>query len=246
MPLIKPGDDLSAMIARATEQVGGLRDEDIIVISSKVVATVQGRVRELARVRPSARAKKIAAKSGQDPEFVELVLREAGSVLNISKNVILTLKSGVICANAGVDNSNVPPGHVVLMPTNPNRVARELQRAIEQRTNARVGVIITDSNVKPLRLGTVGQAIGVTGLEPVVDCRGQHDLYGKPLRITFRALADQLATAAQAVMGEAAEGVPVVVVRGAGVEFVEKPKRSPKISPKRCIYSDMLKFSKKS
>ena len=190
MPLIKPGDDLSAMIARATEQVGGLRDEDIIVISSKVVATVQGRVRELARVRPSARAKKIAAKSGQDPEFVELVLREAGSVLNISKNVILTLKSGVICANAGVDNSNVPPGHVVLMPTNPNRVARELQRAIEQRTNARVGVIITDSNVKPLRLGTVGQAIGVTGLEPVVDCRGQHDLYGKPLRITFRALAD--------------------------------------------------------
>jgi len=246
MPLIKPGDDLSAMIARAAEQVGGLRDEDIIVISSKVVATVQGRVRELARVRPSARAKKIAAKSGQDPEFVELVLREAGSVLNISKNVILTLKSGVICANAGVDNSNVPPGHVVLMPTNPNRVARELQRAIEQRTNARVGVIITDSNVKPLRLGTVGQAIGVTGLEPVVDCRGQHDLYGKPLRITFRALADQLATAAQAVMGEAAEGVPVVVVRGAGVEFVEKPKRSPKISPKRCIYSDMLKFSKKS
>jgi len=246
MPLIKPGDDLSAMIARAAEQVGGLRDEDIIVISSKVVATVQGRVRELARVRPSARAKKIAAKSGQDPEFVELVLREAGSVLNISKNVILTLKSGVICANAGVDNSNVPPGHVVLMPTNPNRVARELQRAIEQRTNARVGVIITDSNVKPLRLGTVGQAIGVTGLEPVVDCRGQHDLYGKPLRITFRALADQLATAAQAVMGEAAEGVPVVVVRGAGVEFVEKPKRSPKISPKRCIYSDMLKLSKKS
>lgn len=246
MPLIKPGDDLSAMIARATEQVGGLRDEDIIVISSKVVATVQGRVRELARVRPSARAKKIAAKSGQDPEFVELVLREAGSVLNISKNVILTLKSGVICANAGVDNSNVPPGHVVLMPTNPNRVARELQRAIEQRTNARVGVIITDSNVKPLRLGTVGQAIGVTGLEPVVDCRGQHDLYGKPLRITFRALADQLATAAQAVMGEAAEGVPVVVVRGAGVEFVEKPKRSPKISPKQCIYFNGLKLLKKS
>lgn len=246
MPLIKPGDDLSAMIARATEQVGGLRDEDIIVISSKVVATVQGRVRELARVRPSARAKKIAAKSGQDPEFVEFVLREAGSVLNISKNVILTLKSGVICANAGVDNSNVPPGHVVLMPTNPNRVARELQRAIEQRTNARVGVIITDSNVKPLRLGTVGQAIGVTGLEPVVDCRGQHDLYGKPLRITFRALADQLATAAQAVMGEAAEGIPVVVVRGAGVEFVEKPKRSPKISPKQCIYFNGLKLSKKS
>lgn len=246
MPLIKPGDDLSAMIARAAEQVGGLRDEDIIVISSKVVATVQGRVRELARVRPSARAKKIAAKSGQDPEFVELVLREAGSVLNISKDVILTLKSGVICANAGVDSSNAPPGHVVLIPTNPNGVARELIKAIARKVNVKVGVIIADSNVKPLRLGTVGQAIGVAGLEPVIDCRGQRDLYGKPLRMTFRALADQLATAAQAVMGETAEGIPVVVVREAGIELAEKPKRSPKISPKRCIYFNGLKLSKKS
>lgn len=245
-PLIKSGDDLPARIARAAEQVGGLRDGDIIVISSKVVATAQGRVRELARVSPSARARKIAAKSGQDPKFVEIVLREASRVLNISKDVILTLKSGVICANAGVDSSNAPPGHVVLIPTNPNRAARELQRTIARRTNARIGVIIADSNVKPLRLGTVGQAIGVAGLEPVIDCRGQYDLYGKPLRMTFRALADQLATAAQAVMGETAEGIPVAVVRGAGIELVEKPKRSPKISPKRCIYSDMLKFSKKS
>jgi len=246
MPLIKSGDDLSAMIARAAEQVGGLRDGDIIVISSKAIATVQGRVRELASVRPSTRARKIAAKSGQDPEFVELVLREAKRVLSISKDVILTLKSGVICVNAGVDSSNAPPGHAMLMPINPNRAARELQQTIARRTNARVGVIITDSNVKPLRLGTVGQAIGVAGLEPIIDCRGQHDLYGKPLRVTFRALADQLATAAQAVMGEAAEGVPVTVVRGAGVELVEKTKRSPKISPKRCIYSNMLKLSKKS
>ena len=246
MPLIKSGDDLSTIIARAAEQVGGIRDGDIIVISSKVIATVQGRVRELASVRPSTRARKIAAKSGQNPEFVELVLREAKRVLSISKDVILTLKSGVICANAGVDSSNAPLGHVMLMPTNPNRAAMELQQTIAQRTNARVGVIIADSNVKPLRLGTIGQAIGVAGLEPIIDCRGQHDLYGKPLRLTFRALADQLATAAQAVMGEAAERVPVAVVRGTGVEIVEKPKSSPKISPKRCIYSDMLKLSKKS
>ena len=246
MPLIKSSDDLPAMIVRAAEQVGGLRDGDIIVISSKVVATVQGRVRELARVRPSPRARKIAVKSGQDPEFVELVLREASRVLIISKDVILTLKSGVICANAGVDSSNAPPGHVVLIPTNPNGVARELIKAIARKVNVKVGVIIADSNVKPLRLGTVGQAIGVAGLEPVIDCRGQRDLYGKPLRMTFRALADQLATAAQAVMGETAEGIPVVVVREAGIELAEKPKRSPKISPKRCIYFNGLKLSKKS
>ncbi len=245
MPLIKPGDDLSTMIARAAEQVGGLKNGDTIVISSKVIATVQGRVRELARVRPSTRAMKIAAKSGQDPEFVELVLREANRVLSISKDVILTLKDKVICANAGVDNSNAPPGHAILLPKDSNRAARELQQTIARKMNAKVGIIIADSNVKPLRMGTIGQAIGVAGLEPILDCRGQHDLYGKPLHLTFRALADQLATAAQIVMGEAAEGVPVAVLRETGVEIVEKTKHSPNISPKKCIYKDVLNLSKK-
>jgi F420-0:gamma-glutamyl ligase len=132
------------------------------------------------------------------------------------------------------------------MPTKPDRAADELRQAIARGAKARVGVIIVDSNVKPLRMGTVGQTIGVAGLEPVIDCRGQYDLYGKPLRITFRALADQLATAAQLVMGEAAERVPAAIVRGVGVELAEKPKRSPKISPKRCIYFNGLKLSKKS
>ena len=246
MSLIKPGDDLGKLIVKAAEQAGGLRDGDILVVASKAVATAQGRVRELARVRPSARARKLANRAGLEPEFVELVLREGGRVVRAAKRVILTLKGGVLCANAGVDSSNAPPGHVVLMPARPNQAARALRQAIMRRMNARVGVIIVDSNVKPLRMGTVGQTIGVAGLEPVIDCRGQHDLYGKPLRITFRALADQLATAAQVVMGEAAERVPVAIVRGAGVELAEKPKHSPKISPKRCIYFNGLKLSKKS
>ncbi len=245
MPLVKPGDDLGKLIVRASEQAGGLRDGDVIVVTSKVVATAQGRVRELARVRPSARARKLATQADLEPEFVALVLREGGRVVRAAKGVILTLKGGVLCANAGVDSSNAPLGHVVLMPTKPDRAAGELRQAIARRTNARVGVIIVDSNVKPLRLGTVGQTIGVAGLEPVVDCRGQHDLYGKPLRLTFRALADQLATAAQLVMGEAAERVPVVIVREVGVELAERPRHSPKISPKRCIYFNGLKLSKK-
>jgi coenzyme F420-0:L-glutamate ligase len=242
MPLVKPGDDLGKLILRASEQVGGLQDGDVLVVSSKAVATAQGRVRELSMVRPSERAKKLAAKTKLEPEFVELVLHEADRVLNVSGDAILTLKDGAISANAGVDTSNAPPGEVVLMPTKPDQAARELWQTVAP--NAKVGVIIADSNVKPLRLGTVGQAIGVAGLEPVIDCRGQHDLYGKPLRVTFRAIADQLATAAQLVMGEGAERVPVVVVRGAKVELVEKPKRSPEISPKRCIYFNVLKLSK--
>ena len=246
MPLIKPGDNLGKLIVKASEQAGGIRDEDVLVVASKVVATVQGRVRELARVRPSARARRLANRAGLEPEFVELVLREKGRVVRAAKGVILTIKGGLLCANAGVDSSNAPPGHVVLMPTKPDRAAGELRQAIARQTNTRVGVIIVDSNVKPLRLGTVGQTIGVAGLEPVIDCRGQHDLYGKPLRLTFRALADQLATAAQVVMGEAAERAPVIIVRGVRIELAEKPTHSPKISPKRCIYFNCLKLSKKS
>lgn len=242
LPLIKPGDDLPAMILDAAEQIGGLRDGDIVILSSKVVATVQGRVRALARIRPSARARALAKRSRQAPEFVELVLREADRILSVSKGAILTIKGGIICANAGADLSNAPPGHAVLMPAKPDRAAEELRQALSDGANVDIGVIIADSSVKPLRLGTVGQAVGVAGMEPVADCRGQPDLYGRPLRITFRAIADQLATAAQVVMGEGAERVPVVVVRDAKIEIVEKPRRSPKISPKRCIYFSTLKW----
>lgn len=244
LPLVKPGDDLPELILETSKQAGGLRDGDVVVVSSKVVATAQGRIRELARVRPSARAKKIAAKSRQPPEFVELVLREAKKVLTVCKGAILTINGGLLCANAGIDASNAPPGYAILMPAKPNQAAREIWRALRGKTNARIGVIVSDSNVKPLRLGTVGQAVGVAGMEPVVDCRGQPDLYRKPLEITFRAVADQLASAAQAVMREGAERVPVVVVRDARVELVEKSTRSPKISPRQCIYFKGLKFQK--
>jgi coenzyme F420-0:L-glutamate ligase len=244
LPLVKPGDDLAAIILDAAKQAGGLRDGDVVVVSSKVVATAQGRVRDLAKVRPSTRARRIAAKSGQAPEFLELVLNEASQVLNVNKGVVLTIKDGLICANAGADMSNAPPGRAVLMPAEPDRAAEKLRRALSEKSGTKVGVIIADSNVKPLRLGTIGQAIGVAGIEPVLDCRGQPDLYGKPLQITFRAIADQLATAAQVVMGEGNESIPVVVVRGAKVEFVEKPKRSPKIPPRRCVYFSGTKLKR--
>ena len=243
MPLIKPGDDLPAMILKASEQVGGLKDGDIVILASSAVATAQDRLRKLASIRPSKRAKLLARRCGLRPEFVELALREADQVLGTSKLAVLTLKDGRLCANAGIDSSNAPPGQVVLMPTKPNRTAREILQALKQHVNARLGVIIADSHIQPLRLGTVGQAVGVAGIEPAVDCRGELDLFGKPLRITFRALADQLASAAQVVMGEAAEQVPAVVVRGVSVAFTERAKTSPKIAPKRCIYMNSLKLA---
>ncbi len=244
LPLVKPEDDLPEMILAGAEHVDGLRDGDVVVVSSKVVAVSQGRVVDLSKFRPSARAKKISKESGQAPEFVELVLREADKVLGVNRGVILTIKDGFVCANAGADISNAPAGHAVLMPTEPDRSAEGLRRALAEKSGAKIGVIVADSNVKPLRLGTVGQAIGVAGIEPVADCRGKPDLYGKPLRITFRAVADQLATAAQAVMGECDELVPVAVVRGANVELVDRPKHSPKISQEECIYLGGMKSKK--
>jgi len=236
LPLIKSGEALAAHILKAARQAGGLRDGDVLVVASKVVAISQGRVVELSKVHPSSRVKKIAAKTGQPPEFVELVLREADEIVEVGRDVILAVKNGMICANAGIDTSNAPPGHVVLMPSRPEQAARKLRAELVKASGRKIAVIISDSHVGPLRLGTVGQALGIAGIEPVVDCRGKMDLYGKPLRITFRALADQLATAAQLVMGEGDERVPAALVRGAGVKLVSRPKRSPKISPRRCIY----------
>jgi len=241
LPIVESGDDLPSMIVKAADQIGGMRDGDAVVVSSKVVATANGRVRDLSRIRPSARARKIAAKSGQSPEFVELVLREADSVLRVCSGVILTIKNGLISANAGADLSNAPKGKAILMPASPGRSAEEIRQAIKAATGAKVGVVISDSIVHPLRLGTAGQAVATAGMEPVVDCRGEKDIYGNPLKITFRALADQLATAAELAMGEAGERVPVVVVRDAGIRLAEKPRMTPKISPKKCVYFGGLK-----
>ncbi len=236
LPRVEPGDDLPTMLLKGADQIGGLRDGDIVVVSSKVVATADGRVKDLSRIRPSARARKIALKSGQPPEFVELILREADKVLRVCRGAILTIKDGIICANAGADLSNVPAGKAVLMPANANRSAESLRQALATAEGVKVGIVISDSVVHPLRLGTVGQAIGTAGIEPVIDCRGKADIYGKPLRITFRAIADQLASAAEAVMGEAGERVPVAVIRDADVALVDKAKLSPKITPGKCIY----------
>ncbi len=245
MPLIAPGADLPAMIVRASEQVGGIRDKDVIVISSSALATAQGRIKKLTGVKPSSYAKRLAKQSGLEPEFVEIVLREADQVLGVAKGAIPTLKDGMLCANAGVDNTNAPLGSVTLMPDKPNESAEVILRAIKKKTGGRLGVIIADSHVQPLRLGTVGQAVGVAGIEPVIDCRGKRDLFGRKLKITFRGVADQLASAAQVEMGETDERVPAVVIRWAKVKFVEAPTTSPKIPPKRCMFAKSLRLGRK-
>ncbi len=209
-----------------------------MILSSKVVATAQGRLVKLSEVKPSPRAKTLAKKAGLDPPFVEVVLREADSVLGVSRGAILTLVKGLPCANAGVDLSNAPPGYAILLPSHPQLFAEELRRYFEREEGVRVGIILSDSTVRPLRLGTVGQAIGISGIPGALDCRGKSDLFGKKLRVTRRALADQLATAGELLMGEADERIPLVVVRGLRIKGRGIP--SPSVRPEECLYFSLL------
>ena len=238
LPVVRPGDDLARLLVTASKAYGGFQKGDILVVCSKAVSASQGRTVRLEEVRPSERARELSKRTGLEPPFVELVLREADAVLGVMDGAILTIKDGMPLANAGIDHSNSPPGTVSLLPT--GSAAGELRERIRRLTGRWVGVIISDSVVKPLRRGTVGQAVQWAGIEPVEDCRGRRDLFGRRLQITFRCLADQLASAAQLLMGEANERTPAVIVRGSGLALTHRPKSSPGIPPRKCLYFSFL------
>ncbi|MEM2865608.1 MAG: coenzyme F420-0:L-glutamate ligase [Candidatus Hadarchaeales archaeon] len=237
-PLVRPGDHLPSLLLKTLRKAGGLRNGDILVLSSKVVAVSQGRMVKLSEVRPSARALRLSRKAGLDPSFVEVVLREADAVLGVSRGALLTLVKGLLCANAGADLSNAPPGYAILLPSEPQRFAEGLREYLRKEEGVEVGIVLSDSTVRPLRLGTVGQAVGISGVPGALDCRGRRDLFGRRLRVTRRAIADQLATAGELLMGEAGERIPLVVVRGLRIRG--KGVGTPAVKPEECLYSQLL------
>ncbi len=237
-PLVKPGDHLPSLLLRSLRRAGGVRNGDILILSSKVVAVSQGRMVKLSEVRPGSRALRLSERTGLDPSFVEVVLREADSVLSASRGALLTLVEGLLCVNAGADLSNAPPGYAILLPSNPQRFAEELREYLRREGGAKVGVILSDSTVRPLRLGTVGQAVGISGVPGALDCRGTRDLFGRKLRVTRRALADQLATAGELLMGEGGDRIPLVVVRGLRIRG--RGVDTPAVEPRECLYSRLL------
>ena len=188
---------------------------DILVLSQKIVSKAEGAVIALNSCRPSEEALKLARTCNKDARLVELILRESKKVLRVSHNLIITEhKRGWVCANAGIDQSNVPRGYVTLLPKDPDRTAREIREKLQKITGVEIAVIIIDSHGRPFRIGSVGVALGSAGICTVVDKRGETDLYGYPLRSTQIALADQVASAASMIMGETSEGIPAVIVRG--------------------------------
>jgi coenzyme F420-0:L-glutamate ligase / coenzyme F420-1:gamma-L-glutamate ligase len=222
IPIICPGDNLpdillaSLIAARIT-----LEDGDILVIAQKIVSKAEGRLVNLTTVTPSKKAFELATRSHKDPRLVELILRESSEILRVRPGtIIVEHRLGFICASAGIDHSNVrgadgnPEEWVLLLPENPDNSALTIRRRIKVASGIRIGVMIIDSHGRAWRLGTIGTAIGISGLPGLVDERGWQDLFGYRLKITMVAAADELAAAASLVMGEAAEGIPAVHVRG--------------------------------
>ncbi|MEM1728209.1 MAG: coenzyme F420-0:L-glutamate ligase [Candidatus Jordarchaeales archaeon] len=221
--VVEVGDDLVEVILDGIRRARiKLRDHDILVITSKVVSVSEGRIVSLKEVKPSEKAVKLSEQCGLPPEFVEVVLKEADEVYGCVYGALLTLRKGVLQANAGVDRSNAPPGYVILPPKDPTESARKIRKKVIEKTGKKVAVLIVDSRVQPLRLGNTGIALGVAGFEPVIDERGKSDIYGERLKITRRAIADCIAAAAEIIMGERNEKTPVVLVRNAPVVFTER------------------------
>ncbi|MGA3122348.1 MAG: coenzyme F420-0:L-glutamate ligase [Polyangiaceae bacterium] len=224
LPLVAPGDDVPALVARALSAAGlSVSDGDVLVVTSKIVSRAEGRFVELGSVEPSPRAIELAREVRKDPRSVELILRESTAVSRRAPGVLVVRhRLGFVVANAGIDLSNAvppdaPPGSgpwALLLPESPDASAAAIRARVEAESGASVGVVITDSFGRPFRLGTVGVAIGVSGLPPVWDRRGEPDLFGRALESTVTALADQVAAVADLVAGQAAERRPVQFVRG--------------------------------
>jgi coenzyme F420-0:L-glutamate ligase/coenzyme F420-1:gamma-L-glutamate ligase len=217
IPEVRPGDDLAELVAAAASRGGiGLEGGDVVVVTQKIVSKAEGRVVELASVQPGERAREWAARWGKDPRQVELVLRESAEVVRMADGglIISRTRHGLVCANAGVDVSNVGGGDAAtLLPEDPDRSARDLRDRLGELAGARPAVIISDSFGRPWRLGIVNVAIGSAGLEGLLDLRGEPDAQGRAMRATVIAVADELASAADLAGGKVAQR-PVVVVRG--------------------------------
>ena len=232
IPLIRQGDDLADILVKTLHQSSiQLQDNDILVIAQKIVSKAEGRMVNLANVTPSPEALELAGPTEKDPRVVELILQESNEILRTRPGaIIVEHRLGFVCANAGIDHSNVSPipdekgsgietnlipeDWVLLLPECPDRSADQIRKKIELDTNKRIGVLIIDSHGRAWREGTVGTAIGISGLPGLIDLRGHSDLFGFKLQITQVGIADELAAAASLMVGQAAEGTPVVHVRG--------------------------------
>jgi coenzyme F420-0:L-glutamate ligase / coenzyme F420-1:gamma-L-glutamate ligase len=208
-----------------------LQEGDVVAISSKYVAISEGRIVTLDEVQPGARALELAARYHMDARMAQLVVQEAEHIFGgIPIGYLLTWRQGVISPNAGIDRSNIPAGYAVLLPADSYVSARQIREALQAHYGVRLGVILTDSWLVPGRWGTTGVSLGASGFLPVEDERGKPDLFGSPMQVTQRGVADALSVAAQATMGERDEATPLVVLRGAKITLTDEEITTDRVS----------------
>jgi len=219
IPEVSEGDDLASLILDAVGRESlALADGDVVVVKHKIVSKAEGRVVSIDAVEPGRKARALAKKEGKDPRLVELMLRESVRVVRASHGVIITrTKQGLVCANSGIDQSNVGKGSVALLPVDPDRSARNLRRVLEKRTGRRLAVVVSDTFGRPWRRGQTDVAIGCSGIKPLFSYKGKTDSYGYSLRVTEPAVADEVASAAELVIGKLS-GIPAAIVRGVRYE----------------------------
>lgn len=249
-PIIKLHENIldifCSLVEKDSEVV--LESNDLIVIASKVVAMEQGRVIDLSTISPSPKAQELSIKAKLKPEFIEIVLQESEVVIGAVPGALLTLRKGDVNANAGVDKSNAGLNKAILLPADPDNYAENFKKTLEERLGLQnIGIIIADSSTRPLRIGTVGLAIGSAGFPAIVDIRGEKDLFGYTMNITLRNFVDNIASGANVLMGESAESIPFVIVKGLhgllkNYKWKNKSLSDLRIDPKMCLYFGNMKY----
>jgi coenzyme F420-0:L-glutamate ligase/coenzyme F420-1:gamma-L-glutamate ligase len=236
-PLI---ETLQTSLAAAGET---LRDGDVLALSSKYAAISAGRIVTLNEIQPGEKAQALAERYNMDARMTQLVLDEADHIFGgIPLGFLLTWRSGIIAPNAGIDRSNIPNGKAVLLPAQPYKEAHEIRRALQDVYGVSIGVILTDSWLVPGRWGTTGVALASAGFEPIQDERGKMDLFGNPMQVTQRSIADSLTVCAQMVMGERDEATPIALIRNANVTLTDAEITQEMVSIpwEMCIYVESL------
>jgi len=212
---IEPNTNIIDLVLESTV----INDYDILIFSQKIISKNEGRIVDLSSVNPSLLASGIASSYGKDPRLVELILSESKRIVRMQESVIIVESNhGFVCANAGIDESNVRDGYVTMLPEDPDQSADKLKKQIEQRTKKNTAVIISDTFGRPFRLGQANIAIGIAGMEPIIDYKGKPDTFGKILQVTAIAVADELCSASELVMGKV-QNCPVAIVRNFKFDF---------------------------
>jgi coenzyme F420-0:L-glutamate ligase len=239
---VRPGEKLAQVVCDCLKAEGlTLRRGDIFAVASKIVSTCEGRVVKLADVYVTARAKRLSDHWRIDERLAAVAVKEADAILGGVDGFLLTVTNGILTANAGVDLKNSPPGTATLWPINPDRSASQLRSRLQRRYKRKIGVVIVDSHVTPLRLGTVGLAIGLSGFVPIQDCRGVPDLFDRIIRVTQTNLADDIAAAAHLLMGESSERIGGVIIRGSAIATdATGDGRLAKLIQRECLIGSAL------